>query len=357
MNKHINSILLLLLLTFLSSCFHEKGMATGSEQLPHHTSDGFRNPYMKPGTRGFFNYMRMRYFSEEEFADYPATAHKISSVHPDLNLIHSPGDKPQVTWLGHATVLVQYKGMSILTDPMFSDRASPVNFSGPKRVNPPPLKITELPKIDVVVISHSHYDHLDTSSVRQIGSDPLWLVPLGLKGWFMRQGIASEKVFELDWWDTHRGSNITITATPAQHWSARSLWDRNESLWVSWMVEVDDFTFWYSGDTGYNPYQFRQIGEHFPRVDLGLISIGAYAPRWFMKDVHINPAEAVQIHQDIHAIQSLAIQWGTFPMTSEPIDEPPELLKRALQEKNIDLDVFSTMKIGETRFINMKTGQ
>ena len=180
----------------------------------------------------------------------------------------------------------------------------------------------------------------------------MWLVPLGLKEWFLHQGISGEKVQELDWWDSLDFGNAKFTATPVQHWSARSLWDRNETLWASWLVDVDNFSCWYSGDTGYNPYQFREIGERFPGIDLALISIGAYAPRWFMKDVHINPEEAFQIHVDIGARRSIAVQWGAFPLTAEPIDEPPKRLQQTLAKKKINPDVFTVMQIGETRIID-----
>jgi len=330
----------------------DAGLPAGSNGAPaHHTADGFRNPHVEPQKRGFFRYLKMRYFGGEDYADYQASAGKVRPVEPDRRQIHHPGNLPQVTWIGHATLLIQYRGRTILTDPMFSDRASPVTFAGPKRVNPPALNIGDLPAIDYIVISHSHYDHLDLASVRQIGSGPLWLVPLGLKKWLTDNGIAEASVVELDWWESWQTNGVTVTATPAQHWSARSLWDRNETLWASWMFQVGDFTAWYSGDTGYNPYQFKEIGSRFPAIDLALISIGAYEPRWFMKDMHINPAEAVQIHQDIGARYSLAVQWGTFPLTAEPIDDPPAKLRQALGEKNISPARFEILHIGEVKTI------
>lgn len=342
----------LLLFTLVCGCTQKAGFVSGEVPPPHHTEEGFRNPHLQPGKRGFLRYLKMRYFSGEQYADYDADAHRVETQPPDLQQVKHPGREPQVTWLGHATVLVQYQGMNILTDPMFSDRASPVHFAGPRRVTPPALKIDQLPPIDLVVISHNHYDHLDAGSVRQLGSNPRWLVPIGLRQWLMNNTIPGDRIVEFDWWDTHRFDNISVTATPAQHWSARSLWDRNETLWASWLVEVEDFSFWYSGDTGYNPIQFREIGERFREIDLGLISIGAYAPRWFMKDVHINPEEALQIHLDIRARRSLGIQWGTFPMTAEPIDEPPRRLHEALRAKGLSPDAFATMKIGETRVVD-----
>ena len=150
---------------------------------------------------------------------------------------------------------------------------------------------------------------------------------------------------------------MKITATPAQHWSSRTLWDRRETLWASWIMQIGAFTVWYSGDTGYNPYQFKEIGTVFGHIDLALISIGAYEPRWFMKDMHINPDEAVQIHLDIGAEYSLAVQWGTFRLTAEPVEEPPLLLREALERRKIPLDRFEIIKIGETRSITSFSGK
>ncbi|MEN8135530.1 MAG: MBL fold metallo-hydrolase [Thermodesulfobacteriota bacterium] len=327
--------------------------ATEQQVLPtHHSKDGFDNPHLQKEKHGFLKYLKMRHFSGEEYADYASNAHKVPTMAPDLERIRNPGAELQVTWVGHATILIQYRGLNILTDPMFSDRASPLSFSGPKRYHPPALPIEDLPKIDYIVLSHNHYDHLDKKSVQALGSGPLWLVPLRLKEWFVDAGINKDRVIEFDWWDTQHFSPVTLTATPAQHWSARTLWDRKKTLWSSWMLEIDDRTIWYSGDTGYNPYQFQEIGEKFPKIDLALISIGAYEPRWFMKDMHINPAEAVQIHKDINSRYSLGIQWGSFQLTAEPIDDPPIKLREALVKNGLPLNNFETMMIGETKEIN-----
>jgi N-acyl-phosphatidylethanolamine-hydrolysing phospholipase D len=339
-------LLYLPLVNGLYGCSHVK-KDSGTDMPSHHTSEGFRNPYLNEGDRGYFNYLKMRYFSGVKYPDYQKNANKVPTVNADLEQIHHP-HSAQVTWIGHATVLVQYAGKALLTDPVFSDRASPVDFLGPRRVHSPALAIEDLPKIDYVVISHNHYDHLDRQSVRRIGSAPFWLVPLGLKQWLVGAGIEASRVAELDWWKSRKFDEITITATPAQHWSARSLWDRRETLWASWLMQIGDFTVWYSGDTGYNPVQFKEIGAAFNTIDLGLISIGAYEPRWFMKDMHVNPEEAVQIHQDIGAEYSLGVQWGTFRLTAEPIDEPPRRLEKALVEANLSSNRFRTMKIGET---------
>lgn len=359
MTRHPSSITIMTIViatpfffTGFSGCVQAE-TPTGENARPaHHTDKGFDNPYLKKTKRGFLKYFKMRYFGGEKYADYAANAHKVVTVKADLELIANPGEDLQITWIGHATMLVQYQGINILTDPQFSDRASPVGWAGPKRYNPPALKIAGLPKIDYIVISHSHYDHLDTKSVQALGSGPLWLVPLRLKDWFIDKGIKPERVIEFDWWDRNNLDGAIITATPAQHWSARTFWDRRKTLWASWMMEIGDKTVWYSGDTGYNPVQFKEIGGKFPKIDAALISIGAYEPRWFMKDMHINPEEAVQIFEDIGAPYSLGIQWGTFQLTAEPIDDPPVKLKEALEKKDIPFDNFAIIKIGETKIIN-----
>ncbi len=340
--------------TLITGCANGPQLDQQKKLPAHHSEDGFENPYLEKSSRGFLKYLKMRFFGKVEFSDYEANAHKVPTQAADLEQIANPGPELQITWIGHATMLIQYRGVNILTDPIFSERASPVSFAGPKRHNPPVLAIEELPDIDYVVISHNHYDHLDKKTVRALGSGPLWLVPLGLEKWFDDVGIARERVMELDWWESRDFSRgpVTITATPAQHWSARTLWDRNETLWASWMIEIDDRLIWYSGDTGYNRYQFKEIGKKFPPPDLALISIGAYEPRWFMKGVHINPEEAVVIHEEIESRYSIGIQWGTFRLTAEPIDEPPIKLREALAEKGIPQAEFETMKIGETGFLH-----
>jgi len=335
----------------MAGCLNAGNSSAPAELPAHHTKNGFRNPHLKESKRGFLKYLKMRRFSGEKYAVYDGNEHKVPTMEPDLARILSPGDELQVTWIGHATLLVQYRGINVLTDPMFSDRASPVSFYGPRRYHPPAMSIKDLPKIDYVVLSHNHYDHLDLKSVQQLGSKPVWLVPLRLKKWFINAGIKADKIIEMDWWDEYSNSPVTITATPVQHWSARTFWDRRKTLWASWMVRIDDRTVWYSGDTGYNQYQFVEIAEKFPKIDLAMISIGAYEPRWFMKDMHINPAEAVQIHTDIRSPYSLAIQWGTFQLTAEPIDDPPIKLRAALADKDIPAELFEIIKIGETKII------
>ncbi len=299
----------------------------------------------------------MKYVDKEPFSSQKDQAHLVPIANPNFTLMEQPKAQLQATWLGHSSFYVQLHGKSFLTDPVLSSRASPLFFGDPKRLVPTPIQIKDLPQIDYVLISHNHYDHLDLQTIKQIGQGPTYLVPLGLKHWFINIGIQSEKIIEFDWWDTLSIEGIEITATPCQHWSARGLTDRNKSLWCSWHVASEalatkkttpNLSFWFAGDTGYNDIQFKEIGETFKGIDLALIPIGAYAPRWFMKQQHINPEEAIQIHKDILARKSIGMHWGTFQLTAEPIMEPVERLKLAVQKGEIGAKEFLTLAIGET---------
>jgi N-acyl-phosphatidylethanolamine-hydrolysing phospholipase D len=290
----------------------------------------------------------MRYLGDESWADHQALAEQVPVQAVKLERILAPQSQLQVTWLGHSTFLIQYQGKNILTDPIFSDRASPVSFVGPKRYIPHVIDYKRLPPIDAVVISHSHYDHLDLKAIEQLASSTHFLVPLKLKQWFVEQDVKSVNVTELDWWQTHDFNGVSFQALPSQHWSARGIGDRFETLWASWSITVGDKHLWFDGDTGYNPYQFKKIGEKVAAIDLALIPIGAYSPRWFMQAYHVNPEEAVQIHLDIGAAKSIGMHWGTFPLTAEEPGEPPLKLAEARRGKQIDEQAFITISVGQT---------
>jgi N-acyl-phosphatidylethanolamine-hydrolysing phospholipase D len=323
--------------------FVPRAFAEASDKA-HHTPEGFRNLYVEPKKTGFFGFMRMRYFGDDEWSDYQGQGHRVPKTRPSYAWIYAKTPQPRATWLGHSTVLVQLGGINILTDPQFSERASPVGFAGPRRVTKPAIALDKLPRIDLVIISHNHYDHLDAWTVSELGNRVTWLVPLGYKAWFAERGIT--KVMEFDWWDSATVSGAKVTALPSQHWTGRSLSDRYQALWASWALELAGKSIWFGGDTGYNPHQFKEIGERLGPFDFAMIPIGAYDPRWFMSDMHVNPEEAVQIHDDIRSRFSIGIHWGTFPLTAEPIDEPPKRLDAAA--KRLRDSRFVALRLGET---------
>lgn len=257
-------------------------------------------------------------------------------------------DATAVTWIGHATLLFEHDDKTILTDPVFSDRASPFSFSGPKRVVPPARQIADLPPIDVILISHVHYDHLDMPSLRQLAAlqpDIRIIAPLGVGRYARDAGFTD--VTELDWWQETAVTGVTITATPARHWASRTPFDRNRTLWAGFMLQfADGFQFYFAGDTAYSS-DFSEIRVRLGVADLAAIPIGAYAPRDFMKESHCNPQEAVQIFQDLGVRRSVAVHWGTFKLTLEPLDEPPVLLGEALQQAGIEPGRFRALTHGE----------
>lgn len=254
----------------------------------------------------------------------------------------------RIWWLGHSTLLLQIGGVRFLTDPVFSRRVSPVSFAGPQRKTEVAATIAELPSIDAVVISHNHYDHLDSYSVNQLIKrfpEVHFFVPLGLKRWMVRRG--AKQVTELDWWDNTVFRDSQITCVPARHWSSRTLWDRNRSLWAGWFIRYCDFRFYFMGDTGYT-HQLSEISDRLGAPDLAAIPIGAYQPRWFMQQQHIDPFQAVQLHRELLCKRSLAIHWGAFELADEPLDEPPLKLEEALRDLGVASSDFQLIKIGSS---------
>lgn len=319
----------------------------------HHAPDGgFRNPHLPPAGGSLLTFLGMRLKRGRDWPNHARQRERVPAVRLNPATLHKPGTAPRLTWIGHSTFLIQYRDLNILTDPVFSERVSPLRFAGPRRLVPLPVRITQLPPIDYVVISHNHYDHLDLDSVRQLGNRPRYLVPLGLAASLTKVGIERERALELDWWHRQDLAGLRATATPAQHWSGRGLRDRNRSLWCGWHLRLADFNVWFAGDTGYNDVQFRDIGEHFTSIDLALIPIGAFEPRWFMRRQHVNPEEAARIHQEVGARLSVGMHWGTFQLSAEEIDAPREQLTRALAQQP-DARPFITMAIGESREIQL----
>jgi N-acyl-phosphatidylethanolamine-hydrolysing phospholipase D len=317
-----------------------------SSRPSHHTGRGFRNnyPHERPSLGDYFK-MLWRFRGSYEVPEFPQAGNETAARMADPT-------RPTLTWIGHSTFLIQIGGLGVLTDPHFTGRASPLGWAGPKRLAPPGLALRDLPPIDLVLVSHNHYDHLDDETVRGLARHhprALFAVPLGLRGWLQRRGVRH--AVELDWWQVHEAPAFTVTAVPAQHFSGRTLTDRNRTLWCGFVLEVAGRRIFFAGDTGYSK-DFADIGARYAPMDLALIPIGAYAPRWFMRPVHVDPDEAVHIHRDVGARQSVAMHWGTFRLTVEPLDEPPRALQRALLQAGIPPEQFWVMAHGESRALD-----
>jgi N-acyl-phosphatidylethanolamine-hydrolysing phospholipase D len=333
----------------------------------HHRPNGFQNNYLEFEPKGLSEVLRWRREAARLRLPPPPRA-PTPRVAPELDWLRANAAAgaamaPAVTWIGHATAMVQLGGLTVLTDPMFSARASPLPLVGPRRHAAPGLALAELPQVDLVLVSHNHYDHLDAASVvtlnRQPGGPPLFVVPLGLKDWLAARGIT--RSIELDWWDRQRLEGpqgpVEVALVPAQHWSSRSPRDAMATLWGGFAVLAPDCHLLFTGDTGYSR-DFGDIRQHFSDrqtvaqgggFDLALIPIGAYAPRWFMRDQHVDVGEALRIHADLGAKRSLGIHWGVFQLTDEALDEPPRKLAALREARGLAEEEFFVTAIGETR--------
>jgi len=310
----------------------------------HFDGNRFFNPTLPkdfaPSRRSTFKMMR------EPRKPWPAWVENLGV--PRLNEPLEPNEVA-ITFVNHATFLIQINGVSILTDPVWSERASPFRRIGPKRVRSPGVRFEDLPAIDVVLLSHNHYDHLDIATLKQLrqrfaptvftaNGDARLVAPLGFK-----------EVHELDWWDGVRFNDaLKITFVPAQHFSARGLFDRKKSLWGGYMIESRGWRIYFGGDSGYSTH-FSGIKHRLGPPDIAMLGIGAYEPRWFMKPIHMNPAEAVCAHRDLGATQSIGMHFGTFQLTTEAIDQPLKDLAQALSDNGIPKSQFVVLQEGETR--------
>jgi L-ascorbate metabolism protein UlaG (beta-lactamase superfamily) len=268
-------------------------------------------------------------------------------VQPRRPLSPQGADDVIVTFIGHATFLIQAQGGSVLTDPIYSRRASPVSFAGPRRVRDPGVAFDDLPSVSAVLVSHNHYDHCDMPTLRALDDRfaPLFVAPLGNARLLKSAGIR--RVAELDWWEEVPVASLGIRLMPAQHFSARGPLDRDRALWGGFLVEAGRHRVFFAGDSGYGSH-FHEIRERCEPIHLALLPIGAYEPRWFMRDVHMDPAEAVQAHLDLQARRSVAMHFGTFQLTPEGIDEPLAGLRNALRAADVPETRFRALDFGES---------
>lgn len=261
-------------------------------------------------------------------------------------------DQVVVTWIGHASFLLQSAGANLLIDPVFSERASPVTWAGPRRAQPPGIGLRDLPRIDAVLLSHDHYDHCDLASLRAVATahDPLFLAPLRHDDLLAQAGARQTRL--LDWWDSCPAApSVDVMFTPSKHWSNRLGTPRNHRLWGGFYLTFgarEPRRVWFVGDSGYDAPIFRDIRRRCGPPDLALVPIGAYEPRWFMAPMHMNPAEAVQLHRDVGARQSMAMHWGTFQLTDEGRDDPVEALGAARDAAGITAEEFRVVAPGES---------
>ena len=316
----------------------EQPMKTASPSLyaPHTERGRYFNPWA-PRSSSFLDVLKWKLLSRNPYDK--SAALQVPRVANDGAGLAGVEHSATVTWVGHATFAVHDEGDVFLTDPHFGARALL-----PRRLVPPGIPIESVPAHAFAVVSHNHYDHLDAWTVEQLPEAMPWFVPMGLAKWFRKRGRAN--VVELDWWQSARHGRFTITCLPAQHWSRRVEHGTNETLWCSWLVDSGQRRYFFAGDTGYFP-GFAEFGQRFGAIDVAMLPIGAYEPRWFMQDQHMDPAEAYQAFLDLRAQHMIAMHWGTFDLTDEPADRAPRVLAEAVRAAGGDASRTVVMAIGE----------
>jgi N-acyl-phosphatidylethanolamine-hydrolysing phospholipase D len=321
----------------------------------HRPGGGFQNPWPNTRPAGFRDFLRWQFAERRgrQLAPNPPR----DSLPRRTPVIVSPRAQPgyrSVTWVGHATVLLQLGPLNVLTDPMWSERASPFRWIGPRRFMAPAVDFESLPEIDVVLLSHNHYDHLDAPTVGRIARrfpQAPWLCPLGLAT--PLQALGVRHVVERDWWETVDAPGFSATCTPSQHFSSRTIGDRGDTLWGGWTIGADGVRVFFAGDTALHP-DFGDIRARLGPFDLVMLPIGAYEPRWFMRTVHMNPEDAIAAYRALAdgagaPPPCLTLHWGTFRLTDEPVEEPPARFAQRWREAGWPDTANWTLAHGETR--------
>jgi len=328
-------------------------MAVGAH---HRAGGGFRNPWSTARTHGFLDFLKWTLLERRRRpGDGQREPRTFPRADPAFVFPRAEPGAFTITWVGHSSFLVQIGGLNLLLDPMWSDRASPLRFAGPRRRVPPAVDFDELPPIDAVVLSHDHYDHLDAWTVKRlIRRYPaiVWFTPLGVAAFLKSRGARS--VVESDWWDESRVGALRLTCVPAQHFSGRRLDNRNATLWCGWAIRSTHHSILFAGDTALHP-EFNLTTARCGPFDLAILPIGAYEPRWFMGPVHMNPEDCVaaarQLQDDRNGRRLVVVggHWGTFKLTDEPIDEPPARMRSCWGEAGFPEDDLWVIRHGETR--------
>jgi L-ascorbate metabolism protein UlaG (beta-lactamase superfamily) len=303
--------------------------------------DGRR--YFNPGGANGRSVREVPKMLREKRTPWPARV----SVRQQKPPVPAPGEVV-LTFVGHASFLIQTPQGNVLTDPVWSERASPVQFAGPRRMRAPGVALSDLPKIDVLLLSHNHYDHCDVATLRAIArrfGPPVAVTPLG-NGKLLRK-CGFRHIEELDWWQQAAGTPLPVTCVPAQHFSGRGFFDRNRALWAGFHLDAGSRRMLFAADSGYGEH-FKAMRARLGAPDVALLPIGAYEPRWFMKDIHMNPGESVQAHCDLESRLSIAMHYGTFQLTPEGIDEPVRDLAEALRARGVPAEKFRTLAVGES---------
>jgi L-ascorbate metabolism protein UlaG (beta-lactamase superfamily) len=316
----------------------EKARRTaGGRDWPVDFSDRLTTP--RPTMRDVFRVVR------EGGLRPPGLAEAVVPVHAAAGLPRAAAGQTAVSWVGHASYVLQIGGLTVLTDPVWSRRIPGVR----PRLTPPGIAWEVLPRVDAVLISHNHYDHLDAPTIRRLPRDTPVLVPANLAWWFRRRGFRD--ITELDWYESRRIGAVEFDFVPAHHWSRRTMFDACQSLWGGWMLTTDGGNrVYFAGDSGYGHF-FGQIGARYPGIDLAMLPIGAYRPQWFMQPVHLDPDEAVRACLDVRAARMATMHWGTFVLSAEPSLEPPERARRAWAAVGRPRSDLWDLAVGETRML------